>query len=250
MTSTFCKYRVSFKSLASVSFCCFRSVLGEVYSETPVVLPIRGHLDSIARMMIGDCFFDRGSRQRSLSQSLFCNDFKVAVFGREEAIRRFSLKLLSDNHLRDRLWTLSGLRSVCHCKLTSICHGDVILREFKSMFPDAFDRDDPELSLLLFHCVEIFVRLRDEPPCMQGSSADEGDLPKVLVGEDTESPCQLVWGIFPEKFAMARHDHSEQISRVIFVAFSLSQIHGFFEEARYTGIAQETRSWPSRLVPV
>ena len=160
VTSTFCKYRVSLKSLASVSFCCFRSVLGEVYSETPVVLPIRGHLDSIARMMIGDCFFDRSSRQRSLSQSLFCNDFKVAVFGREEAIRRFSLKLLSDNHLRDRLWTLSGLRSVCHCKLTSICHGDVLLREFKSMFPNAFDRDDPELSLLLFHCVELFVRLR------------------------------------------------------------------------------------------
>ena len=126
------------KSLLRVSSFRFRSVLGEVYSETPMILPIRGHLDSIARLMVGGCCIGRGCRQRGLPQSPFCNDFKVAVFGREEAHRRFSHKLLSDNQLRDRLWTLSGLRSVCHCKLSQHCHGDVILREFKLMFPARF----------------------------------------------------------------------------------------------------------------
>ena len=63
----------------------FRSVLGESFSDTPMVLPISGHLDSIARMMVGDYYIGRGSRQRALGQSPFCNDFKVSVYGREMA---------------------------------------------------------------------------------------------------------------------------------------------------------------------
>ena len=39
-------------------------------------------------MMVGDYYIGRGCRQRGLSQSPFCNGFKVAVFGRDEAIRR------------------------------------------------------------------------------------------------------------------------------------------------------------------
>ena len=53
-----------------------RSVLGERFLDTPMVLPIRGHLDSIGRMMVGDYYIGRGCRQRGLSQSLFCNDFE------------------------------------------------------------------------------------------------------------------------------------------------------------------------------
>ena len=74
------KYRVSF-NFAPSSFCpplpwlvrrkdwlaslgdC-RSVLGETYAATPQVLPIRGHLDDIKRMLVGDYYIGRGSRQR------------------------------------------------------------------------------------------------------------------------------------------------------------------------------------------
>ena len=77
------------------------------------------------------------------------------------------MKLLTDTSVRDRLWTLSGVRLVCHCKLAQRCHGDIIIREFRAMFPDAFDRDDSECA-----------GLREEPASGSESSPDEGAPPK------------------------------------------------------------------------
>ena len=90
-----------------------RSVLGETFDSTPMVLPIREHLDVVKRLLLGDYYIGRGSRQRGLGRSTFCNDFKVAVYGRQEAINRFAYKLSTDAELRGRLWTLSGLRLLC-----------------------------------------------------------------------------------------------------------------------------------------
>ena len=71
---------VSTGCLFNPPFRFFKSVLGERFLDTPMVLPIRGHLDSIGRMMLGDYYIGRGCRQHGLSQSLFCIDFKVSVF--------------------------------------------------------------------------------------------------------------------------------------------------------------------------
>ena len=80
------------------------------------MVPVRGWLDGIRRFMGGALYFiGRGSTQRGLKRSRFCNDFKVSVYGRDEAIWRFEQKLKSDPELRESLWTLSGLRLVCHC---------------------------------------------------------------------------------------------------------------------------------------
>ena len=77
--------------------------------------------------------------------------------------------------------------------------------------------------------------------------------PPPKVGVDTVIPCQLVWGEFPEKFAMDRHSHPladcrEETSGFIIVTFTLSQFHGALEEFWYTGLAHETRTWQSGFV--
>ena len=105
-----------------------------------MVLPIRGYLDDIKRLMVGDFYIGRGCRQRGLGRSEFCNDFKVAVHGRDAAISIFTEKLCSDRVLRSHLWRLSGLRLVCHCRLSQACHGDVIIREFSGMYLEIFQR--------------------------------------------------------------------------------------------------------------
>ena len=43
-----------------------RSILGEARCDTPMVVPGRGYLDVIRRMMIGDYYVGRGCRQRNL----------------------------------------------------------------------------------------------------------------------------------------------------------------------------------------
>ena len=43
------------------------SALGESFGQTPLVVPIRGDLDSIKRLLRGDMYIGRGSRQRFTS---------------------------------------------------------------------------------------------------------------------------------------------------------------------------------------
>ena len=72
------------------------SALGESFGQTPLVVPIRGHLDSIKRLLRGDVYIGRGSRQRSLPKSRCCNTFKVSQVGRSLAISSFREALLAD----------------------------------------------------------------------------------------------------------------------------------------------------------
>ena len=151
----------------------YLSVLGGTFSQTPLVLPVRGHLDSINRLMTGDCFFGRGSRQRSLKRSIFCNTHKVSAVGRDRAIEMFKEDLSASPILLSRLWTLSGLRLVCHCVPSQRCHGDILIEKFMELYPSAFDRsrstDTPNAATLSY-----LAALREEPPSDPGSSADEG----------------------------------------------------------------------------
>ena len=93
------------------------SALGENFEATPMVLPIRGCLDSVKRLLKGDLYIVRGSRQRSLTKSRYCNTFKVSEVGREMAIDKFRETLRQDQALHRSLWTLSGRRLLCHCRL-------------------------------------------------------------------------------------------------------------------------------------
>ena len=63
-----------------------RSHSGTSSSITPLIVPIRGHLDSIKRLMAGDVYIGRGSRQRGLEKSRWGNPFKLATHGRTRPI--------------------------------------------------------------------------------------------------------------------------------------------------------------------
>ena len=86
------------------------SVLGDVFAATPMVLPVRGRLDVIKRLLKSDLYIGRGSRQRSLVKSRYCNTFKVSQYGRVGAIAGFRDALISDRKLHSSLWTAALLR--------------------------------------------------------------------------------------------------------------------------------------------
>ena len=163
------------------------SALGESFGHTPLVVPVRGHLDSIKRLHKGDVYIGRGSRQRSLSKSRYCNTFKVSQVGRSLAISSFREALLADSVLLNSLWTLSGTRLVCHCRATEDCHGDVLIEEFRKLYPSAHDRNQscgmpPGPEILSF-----LARLREEPESDEGSSPDEG-VPDKFAGYRGNGP--------------------------------------------------------------
>ena len=110
-------------------------VFGDVFDATPMLLPVRGHLDAIKRLLKGDLYIGRGSGQRSLPKSRYCNTFKVSQYGRVAAIAGFRDALISDRKLHSSLWTLSGRRLVCHCRPSEACHGDVLIEEFQKLYP-------------------------------------------------------------------------------------------------------------------
>ena len=41
-----------------------------------MVLPVRGCIEDVRRLLVEDYFFGRGSRQRDHAKSLYCNDYK------------------------------------------------------------------------------------------------------------------------------------------------------------------------------
>ena len=167
------------------------SALGESFDQTPLVVPVGGHLDSIKRLLRGDVYIGRGSRQRSLPKSRFCNTFKVSQVGRSLAISSFREALLSDHVLLNSLWTLSGTRLVCHCRATEDCHGDVLIEEFKKLFPTAHDRNQPCDVPPGHEILSFLARLREEPESDEGSSPDEG-VPEKLAGHRGNGPPMMV----------------------------------------------------------
>ena len=147
-----------------------RSIGGLVRSATPIVLPIRGHLDSIKQLMLGDIYVGRGSRQRNL----WCNPFKVSEHGRALAVSKFEHHLRTDQDLNEALWQLSGARLVCHCRPGEECHADIIRTVFKEQFPDAHDRDEVSAKPPSAQVLNYMAKLREAPEQSDGSSADEG----------------------------------------------------------------------------
>ena len=45
-------------------FLHLRSLTGTCFADTPMVVPVRGYLDGIRRLMVGDLYIGRGSKQR------------------------------------------------------------------------------------------------------------------------------------------------------------------------------------------
>ena len=54
------------------------SATGSLFQDTPMIVPTREHLDLVKKLLTGDIYVGRGSRQRQLPKSRFCNVFKVS----------------------------------------------------------------------------------------------------------------------------------------------------------------------------
>ena len=84
------------------------TLLGTDPSSTPLIMPMRVHLDSIKRMMQSDFHISTGSRQRNVKKSDECNQYKVESHGSDQAIVKFEEHLKSDQGLLlSSLWKLS-----------------------------------------------------------------------------------------------------------------------------------------------
>ena len=64
-----------------------------------------------------------------MSGSKWANPFKLKDSKNiEECLRKFQAHLHGSQHLMKDILDLCGRRLVCHCKLSSPCHGDVLIR--------------------------------------------------------------------------------------------------------------------------
>ena len=163
-----------------------RSAIPAVTS--PLVVPTRGHLDSIRRLMTGDRYIGRGSKQRALVKSIFHNPFKVSEYGRDLAIQLFEQHLDSSRELQRQIPSLSGTRLVCHCKQQEDCHADALIRKFKELFPDAYDRSLLDQRPPTSSELNLLARQREEVASDEGSSPDEGAPPKGSGWQGTGKP--------------------------------------------------------------
>ena len=176
-----------------------RPVLGETYANTPMVVPTRAWLDEVRKFM-RRLLHRPGFNPEGSDTELFCNDYKVSVYGRKEAIWRFEQKLKRDPVLRETLWTMSGLRLICHCKPTQECHGDAIIREFRQQFPGAFDREASASEPLSSRVLNYLALLREEPESEADTSPDEGAPPKSTGWRGNGAPMVVGVGYTSREF--------------------------------------------------
>ena len=173
-------------------FLCPRFLVEASKKETPLVVFVRGHLDSVKGFMKGDYYIGRGCRQRSLGCSLFAIPFKVAKHGRDCAIELFAKHLDDDVSLRSSIWILSGLRLLCHCGPLQSCHDDVLITAFAHNFPGAYDSHDTSASVPPTSAqLNYLAALREEPDSSEGSSADEEAKASGVGWTRTGKPMQI-----------------------------------------------------------
>ena len=80
---------------------------GDSEESVPLVVPVRGHLDAIRRMLWGDLYISLGSRQRNLPCSTCGNPYELSVHDRRTAIELFSQDLSRSANFKSQILSLS-----------------------------------------------------------------------------------------------------------------------------------------------
>ena len=124
----------------------------------------------------------------------------MSQVGRAVAISSFRQALLADPALHNSFWTLSGTRLICHCRATEDCHGDVLVEEFKKLYPAAHDRNQPRGVPPGHEILSFLARLREEPESDEGSSPDEGVPMKFAGHRGISSPMMVGVGYVQREF--------------------------------------------------
>ena len=76
---------------------------------------------------------------------------------------------------------MSEKRLVCHCSKGQSCHGDILIKKFVEVCPNAFDRNAPEQRPATSSELNLLAAHRQEQLSDDGSSADE-NVPEIGAG--------------------------------------------------------------------
>ena len=63
-----------------------------------------GFFDDTKRFMLGDLYIGRGSKQRNVTRSRFCNPYNVVHYGSNQAVSPFTQYLDDDISSRSEVW--------------------------------------------------------------------------------------------------------------------------------------------------
>ena len=149
-----------------------QDIVQQLRSKNEKKLDPKGHSARQASHLV-NIFVGRGSRQRNLRKSTFCNDYKVLAHRRERAIELFDPQLKTDTSLRKMLWSLSVCRPPCHCQASQAWSLTSSSSSCVALHPRAYDRDSlvgPPTS----DVPNCMTKLREEPESEGCPSADEG----------------------------------------------------------------------------
>ena len=178
--------------------------------------------------MTGDIHIGRGSKLRNLCPNAWEKSHKVAVFGREEAIRKFATIQPFRLQLLSKFWSLSGARQVCLCTPNQACHADSTIDLYSQLFPLAFDRNDPATGPPSSATLTYVTILRNEPEedgfssaAPQKGSGWRGQGEPMMVGSGCIAREITKFGITR---AMARRH--EAPSTLASLEFRVVQVHG------------------------
>ena len=145
---------------------------------------------------------NRGSGQRRLAESHYCNPFTVAVCGRAGAIAWIGQHFLDDASLRSCLWSISGLQLICHCLDKEHGHANVLILEFS---PRIQPHGHETVSTFISGpTVRAFMKSRTTT---MGPERTKMLQSKALVGAGKERPCRWELGSLTVPMSMARHWH-------------------------------------------
>ena len=85
-------------------------------------------------------------------------------------------------------------------QVTEDCHGDVLIEEFKQLYPNAHDRIQPRSSPPGPEILTFLARLREEPESDEGSSPDESVPTKFAGHRGVGSPMKVGVGYVEREF--------------------------------------------------
>ena len=151
------------------------SALGENFEHTPLVVLVRGHLDSIKRLLRGDVYIGRGLGSGQFLRAA------AATRSKQSRSRVFAKHYALIQPSATHFGLPSGTRLVCDCRATEDCHGDVLIEEFRRLYPGAHYRNQPRGAPPGPEILSFLAKLREEPESDEGSSPDEG-VPSKLAG--------------------------------------------------------------------
>ena len=106
-------------------------------------------------------------------------------------MRKFIEELKINLDLVELLPGLSGKRFVCHCLLLQVCHANSIAREYRTLFPDAYDTNAtsglPSQSALR----DYLATSRLEPDDDSDTTSDEGEPPEGAGWDGRGKPVEV-----------------------------------------------------------